>query len=290
MRKRIIMLLALVVSLLTAKAQQHISGAVTDSLGQPIFKAYVLETDETDRIINQTTTDRNGLFTMAFSGIKEHYLRITADGFVSIHRRMEQTASNLKIKMAERPKARFRDIMQSAKGKKRKMVRSTKLFCGRSGIQEVPWMVQIEQLNDTIFSLQMPVTSINKNGTYPEGRTMVFLDKNDYHMLMGYNCEDAYPIIGNPSDEDTWNTIGKDNNFGKYNAQNASLLTDSNEPVYYYPQFLFTLDELQMLCKQADNLSYIIIDIETGDNYWNVYPLESFGKELTRILTKLQKK
>ena len=151
-------------------------------------------------------------------------------------------------------------------------------------------MVQIEQLNDTVFSLQMPVTSINKNGTYPEGRTMVFLDKNDYHMLMGYNCEDAYPIIGNPSDEDTWNTIGKDNNFGKYNAQNASLLTDSNEPVYYYPQFLFTLDELQMLCKQADNLSYIIIDIETGDNYWNVYPLESFGKELTRILTKLQKK
>lgn len=275
---------------LSAQAQSHVSGTITDSLGTPIFKAYVMETDNENRIHNSTTTDRSGNFTMAYTGAPNRYLRITADGYVTTHRKIETEEQLVRFSLAKRPVSRLSELRKQSTGK-RKYVRSTKLLCGRSGIHEVPWTVLIEAINDTTFMLQMPVTAIDKRGVYPEGRTMVFLDKNDYHMLMGYNGEDANAILGNPADESIWNNFGKEGITEKVYAKNAeSNFIDSNDPVYYYPQFLFTLEEMQMLCDKSDRLAYLIVDIETGDNYWNVYPMESFGKELTKILTKLTKK
>lgn len=273
---------------------QHVSGKVQDPNGDPIFKAYVTELDNTNRICNQTTTDRAGNFTMAFTGVVGHYICITADGFQTRRQKIDAQDQIFKFNMSERPKSKLSLLKQQLDqqaGKKRRYVRSNNLLCGRSGGQEVPWMVEIEQINDTLFTLQMPITALNANGAYPEGRTMVFLDKNDYHMLMGYCAEEAIPMLGNPADEDVWNSIGKEITNEKVYARNSETMAfDSTDPIYYYPEFLFTLDELQLLCKEAENISYLVIDVETGDNYWNVYPMEDFGKELTKILNKLTKK
>lgn len=277
--------LLMVMCCISAQAQ-HLSGTVTDSLGTPIFKANVMEIDRVNRIDNHTSTDRNGHFTMAFTGKEDNYIFVTADGYVTYHRAIGDNTSLLKIQMQKRPKSRLSEIKKKAVGQKRRFVKTNKLLCGRSGLQEVPWTTIVEAVNDTIFMLQLPVTVIDKHSTYPEGRTITFLDKNDYHMLMAYNGEDAFPIMGNPNDDDVWTNMGKD-------AINKRVFhedrEDSDVPTYFYPQFLFTLDELQMLCEQSDRIGYILVDVETADNYWNVYTLSTFGKELKKIITKLTK-
>lgn len=267
------------------RAQQSISGTVTDSDGNPIFKANVMEVDRVNRIDHYTTTDPNGLFTMGFTGKSQNYIFVTADGFQTYHRSIGDATQLLKIHLKKRPVSRLSEIRKKAAGTKRRFVKTNKLLCGRSGLQEVPWTTIVEAINDSIFMLQLPVTTINKHATYHEGRTITFLDKNDYHMLLAYNGEEAYPILGNPADDDIWDHMGKE-------VPSLVFTRDDSDPelsAYFYPQFLFTLSDLQMLCDQADRIGYILVDIETADNYWNYYTLDTFGKELKRILDKLTK-
>ena len=124
---RLQMALIAVFCYLSAQAQSHVSGTITDSLGNPIFKAYVMETDSEHRIHNATTTDRSGNFTMAYTGAPNRYLRITADGYVTTHRKLDVEEQRVRFSLAKRPVSRLSELRKQSTGK-RKFVRSTKLL------------------------------------------------------------------------------------------------------------------------------------------------------------------
>lgn len=273
-----------------AKAQ-HVSGHITDSLGAPIFKAYVMEMDVNHRILNQTTTDKSGNFVMAVTNTNGGYLRITADGFVTMRDRVMQDQQRYNLVMAKRPASKLSLIQQLPDGK-RKYVRTKKLLCGRSGAHVEPWLVMVERLTDSIFVVQLPVKADNLASSYKEGRSMIFLDTNDYHMVMSYNSEEAYAVAGEPDDYDVWtNDVAFQRTNAMRGQKSAYEVPDyDGGSIYFYPQFLFTLDELQMLASQSDRLARLAVDTQAGDNYWLVYPMDGFGKELQKILTKLTKK
>ena len=65
MKKTMTMLLMLMLTSLTALAQQ-LSGKVMDARG-PVEGVTVAEVDKNDRVLNQTTTDGNGIFLLAAS-------------------------------------------------------------------------------------------------------------------------------------------------------------------------------------------------------------------------------
>lgn len=269
-------------------SQQRISGTVTDSLGHPLFKANITEIDKNHRIVNQTTTDHRGNFVMAVRDTLTGHLRISANGYVTQRDRIRRNQQVLRVSLEKRKASRLSTLMAKNTNKKSKAIRSKKLFCGRNGAHEEPWMVMVERLSDSIYVLQIPVKAQNMAGNYKEGRTMSFLDLNDYQIITVYNGEDAIPIEGNPDSYDP-----RDHNemqrIGNFKLHNGFEEYTTDNPIYFYPQFILTLDDIQILLAQADRLSRIAVDTEAADNFWLVYPMDTFHKELTKIIDKLNK-
>lgn len=286
---RILILLVACMASLSAQAQQRVSGTITDSQGEPIYKANVMEMDKDHRILNQTTTDRRGNFVMAVRDTLTGYLRITANGYDMQRERIRKNQQILHIQMEERQASRLSQIREKNASAKPREVKTTRLLCGRSGMHEEPWTVKIERLNDTLYVLQLPVKA-SVSGIYKEGRSITFLDKNDYQIIMAYNGEDAMPVEGYPNEDGAWNT--KDmQSIGNFKLQ--SHLDEINKEdlsIYFYPQFILTREDMEILTTQADLLRIVAVDTEAGDNFWQVYPQESFSKEMKKILTKLDKK
>ncbi len=287
--KRLSFVLVALFCCFSAHAQKHISGTVTDKQGTPIFKANVMEIDKTHRILNQTTTDKQGNFVLAVNDALNGYLRISANGFILQREHIRRNSQKFNIKMEIRKASRLSLIQKQATGKKPRVFRSKQLLCGRSGMHMEPWTVQVERLTDTLYVLQLPVKAENLSGTYKEGRSITFLDNNDYQITMCYNGEDAVAITGNPDFADLKERRDMQN-IGNFQLRNGSDSQDSNEPIYYYPQFILTQDDIDILLAQSDRLARVAVDTEAGDNYWLVYPLESFSKELKKAVTKLNKK
>ena len=288
--KHLILILLLAVCNLTAQAQQRISGTVTDSLGNPINKVYVIEMDKEHRILNQTTTDRRGNFVMSVRDTLTGYLRFTAGGYDMHRDRIRRNLQRFSIQLAEHKASRLSVIRQKDNGQKPRYVVTSKLLCGRIGVHEEPWTVSLERLNDSLYVLQMPVKADNPAGLYKEGRSVTFLDMNDYQLTMAYNGEDALPVAGYPNEDGVWNTkdMQRIGNF-KLQSQRESIDREQNLPIYFYPQFILTREDLQILTNQADRLRLVAVDNEAGNNFWQVYPMDGFAKELRKILGKLDK-
>lgn len=288
LKKHILSFVLLLLTCISANAQLRISGTVTDSLGNPIFKANVMEMDIYHRILNQTSTDKKGNFVMSVRDTLTGYLRISANGYVNTRDRIRKNLQSFHIKMEERKASRLSMIMQKA-GSKSNSIQSIDLLCGRSGAHVEPWLVTIEKLTDSLYVLQMPVKAIHASSVYKEGRTMTLLDANDYPIITCYNGEEALPISGAPNEYDH-DRLKDQQSIGNFQMKSGTQLNAIDDNLYFYPQFILTIDDIEVLMAQSDHLARITVDTEGGDNFWFVYPMENFTKEFQKIFKKLNKK
>lgn len=272
-----------------AKAQYRVNGVVKDSLGDPLAKAYVMEMDEDHRVLNQVQTDLNGFFVMSVRDTLNGYLRIVANGYHPLRERINRNGQRYDLKLALKPASRLQTLKKHMDDKER-FVRSRKLFCGRNSDHSEPWLLQLSKLSDTIYVLRLPVKATNESSVYAEGRTLFFADPAEKHILMLSCSEDAYPIPGNPNEEDTWDEISSPRigGFLQRGLYEGNIIEDGL--LFFYPQFVLTRHELNLLVSQADRVLNLSVDTEAGDNYWLMYPMANFASELKKMVAKLDKK
>lgn len=287
MKIRLFTLLLSFCAVLSAQAQR-VAGTVTDSIGNPVAQANVIEIDINHRIVSHTKTDKQGNFSIAVRDANSNRLRITADGFAIITKRIETKGKQTYV-LSRKTESRLSKEEKQFWGKQRKYVITDKLFCGKSGSQSVPWNVMLEQLSDTMYVLRLPVKANDLSGIYIEGRSVTFLNNEDAHVLMIYNGEDASVVNGYPNDLNTWDNI-INRSFDTADIHTGYEGYHDALPYYFYPPFLISADEMKVLVNDADNLFRLLIDTERADNYWLMYPRKSFAKELQKVLTKLKAK
>lgn len=160
---------------------------------------------------------------------------------------------------------------------------STQLICGHQGKQEVSQIVWLDQLNDTLFTLKIPIQVKTMSTNYPEGRLLLILDKNNKLVASAYNIQEESPIAGAPNDE----------NHELYSSTNSSSSigyipgNSVRETSYYvYPQFIFTREELEYLIAHYKEIHRIAIDTADADSYWLLYPKTNFGEELKLLMSE----
>jgi len=287
--KKSLIIFVLAFCALSVQAQLRISGIVTDSLGNPIFKANIVEMDVYHRILNQTTSDKRGNFVMSVRDTLTGYLRISANGYVSTRDRIRKNLQLFNIKLEERKASRLSQILKQTKNGNDNSIQSKNLLCGRSGARVEPWLVTIFPLTDSLFVLQLPVKAIDGSALYKEGRTMTFLDANDYPIITCYNGEDAVAFPGAPNDYDR-ESLKSMQSIGNFRVKSGTHMNAVEDDVYFYPQFILSLEDIEVLMAQVENLARVTVDTEAGDNYWFVYPMDTFAKEFKKILSKLTKK
>ncbi len=285
--KSIVAALLLSVASATAYAQR-ISGTVTDSLGTPVAQASVLEVDINHRVLSSTKTDASGNFNMRILSMGNTRLRINAHGFQMLSKRTEKGQKQT-FMLAKKTASRLSMAEKANAGFKRNHILTEKLFCGHSGTNEVPWTVMLEQIGDSVFVLRLPVKASNSGAVYNESRSLTFVDWGDSQLLQSYNGEDSEAVIGYPNERSTWRyVIDKEHETREMHRDYGNGTADASESIYFYPAFMLSLDELQQLQKEADHLGRLLIDTEQADNVWFMYPRANFGKELSKIMKKLQ--
>lgn len=158
---------------------------------------------------------------------------------------------------------------------------TTKLICGHQGKQEISQVVWLEQLNDTLFTLKIPIQVKTMSTNYPEGRMLLVLNKDNKLVAGAYNIQDESPIAGDPNDEghDLYSSTNSSSSIG-YIPGNSVRET----PYFVYPRFIFTREELHYLAVHYKEIYRIVVDTADADNYWLFYPLSTFGEELRGFL------
>ncbi len=284
--QKVLAMLTMAFVSLAANAQS-ISGRVTDQNGKPIFKANIMEMDKNHRILNQTTSDKNGNFVMSARDTLAGHLCITCNGYVMMHERIRNTHDRFHIHLEERKPSRLSTLSKNDFNTKNSSFETRRLLCGRSGAHVEPWNVVFERISKDTYILQLPVKASHTTGVYKEGRTITFLDDNDYQIILCYNGEDAPALRCSPNDYEFRKNMQE---IGNYKAQTGTQINALEEDIYYFPQFVITQDDLDILMAQPERLARIAVDTEDADNYWLVYPLDTFTKEMKKILTKMNNK
>ena len=255
MRNYIIAILALCMSLGAAAQKQRVSGTVKDAEGNPISGVSVRELDQNRRIVKQTKTDANGLFSFPAQDTR-HYIQFSADGYRRLtHKMMGYTLINATLD----PRT-----VQFTYRKGKVIMHTDKLLCGRQGENEVPLTVSLEQLNDTLYAFIIPVEVESEVDEYPAGRTLTILDSNGRQLAQLENVVDAYPTSPR-SDEDivmTQSYAGVDNVPGQSVVKRR---------YFVQPHFAVSSSQLHTLMNQHQSISRILVDTYRADNYWNYY-------------------
>lgn len=260
------------------RSQTLVSGRVTGEEGA-LMGAVVKEIDFNHRIVSQTTTDASGLFNMNVRSMN-HALSVKKAGYVE---------------HIERLAGRQRLDIQLVKGKslideklltgKHRVRETYKLLYGHLGTRNVPQLVRIEMLNDTLFTMILPIQADNLLAAYPAGRILMFVDVTDQPLLLSRNLMEVYTLCGEPEEVDKHSVLARSYIGNDYTPGNGA----APSPMFHYPQFLFTLAEMEALLAREGDICRLLIDTAKGDNFWILYPEETFGKEMHRILTKLRK-
>ena len=177
MKKTIMMLLALLAVNLAATAQQ-LSGKVTDANGG-LEGVTVAEVDKNDRVLNQTTTDANGIFQLALRSDRNK-VRVSKDGYGHITENINgRTMMRFTLTSKRTLDINLLQTVKKPKGEDSKAIVEGHAANGQPTDQ---W-VRIEQLTDTSYIFAIALTVQPQQETYPAGRGLLFLDLQDRRIL-----------------------------------------------------------------------------------------------------------
>lgn len=284
--RRLLCAAALSVVAAATISAQRISGTVTDSLGNAIAQASVMEVDANHRILSNAKTDANGNFNLTLRNAGKTRLYINADGFAMFTQR-SQKGQLQKFIMQKRTISRLAKVWSTCTNKTQNYVLTNKLFCGHNASETpIPWMSMLELIGDSTYVLRVPVKASHINSVYKEGRCLTFVDWADGQLLTAFNGEDASAIKGNPSQRSTWKNVAT-SEHETFEIRHGHADDIIDEELYFYPAFMLTHSEMQQLIKEADHIGRLLIDTEQADNCWNMYLRSNFGKELQKVLKKL---
>ena len=248
-------ILALCLSLSAAAQKQIVSGTVKDAQGNPIEGASVRELDHNRRVVKQTKSDANGLFSFPAKDTR-HYIQISAEGYRRLtHKMMGYTLINATLDP--------RTVLPITK-KGKILMRTDKLICGRQGEGEVPLTVWMEQFSDTLYAFIIPVEVESEVDEYPAGRTLTILDSNGKQVMQLENVVDAYPSSPRSGEGIvmTQSYAGVDNVPGESTVKRR---------YFVQPHFAISASQLRTLKAQPQSIGRILVDTYRADNYWNYY-------------------
>ncbi len=271
------LLLCFSVSLLCG--QTRVSGVVRGD-GRPLKGVVVKEIDANNRIVSQATTNVLGLYNMIVKN-PNHTISVKVEGYLDFNERLHGR-NKLDIGLVKAVMRVDKELLMA----KRKSVESYKLIYGRSGTRQIPQLVRLEMLNDTLLTMIIPIHSSSLTESYPAERSLIFVDYADNQLLVGYNAIEVYTISGEPEDGISQSVIAR--TYVGIDYVPASSMADA--PMYVYPQFLFTIQGLSKLLEQEDRIYRLLIDTARGDDFWQLFPSETFGKEMRKLIAKFSKK
>lgn len=255
MKNPILAILALCMSLSVTAQKQTVSGTVKDAQGNPIAGVSVRELDHNRRVVKQTKSDANGLFSFPVKDTR-HYIQFSADGYRRLtHKMMGYTLINATLDP--------RTVMPLNK-KGKILMRTDKLVCGHQGEEEVPLTIWMEQFSDTLYAFIIPVEVESEVDEYPAGRTLTILDSSGKQMMQLENVVDAYPSSPR-SDEGivmTQTYAGVDNIPGQSTVKRR---------YFVQPHFAISSSQLRRLMAQHQSIARILVDTYRADNFWNYY-------------------
>lgn len=270
-------LLCFLIALLPLSASAvNISGRVTDADGEPLAEAAVREKDSHDRVVNQVRTDQNGYFTLQLRSVK-NTLEVSLDGYLT---HSEDIGAKRLFHIALARKATATASFSVAR---RHTVQTDKLLVGHAEGREVPQQTWIDQYNDTLVEIIVPVQAVKMVDEYPAGRALRFYAGSTTPLAEARTEEDAYPRAGDPADLDSpfW---------ARMRRGDASVAIHDGQPevCYFYPRFLLTTAALRRLADAADTVISLTADNDRGDNTYMFYPAATFAKELRRYVKKIK--
>jgi len=258
--------------------QTVVSGKVMAG-GVPVAGATVKELDVNHRIVSQSTTDASGLFNMSVVDLN-HALSVHSDGYLEHIERLFGRKT-VEIALVKGTSLVDEELLMG----NHKIEESYKLLYGHNGGRNIPQLVRIEMLNDTLFTLIVPIMSSSQSEAYPAERALIFVDAADNQLLVGKNVMEVYTLIGEPEDVGKYDVMPRAY-IGVNYTPNTSVY---NSPMFLYPQFLFTTQGLEKLLEQEERIYRLLIDTSRGDNFWILYPSKTFGKEIRKMIAKMTK-
>jgi hypothetical protein len=263
------MLLLLAIPLLAQR--QNVSGQISGPNGR-IPNVSVREVDANHRIYNHTVADQNGLFSF-YVRDAQHSLQFFAPGYrMFTHKMLGQKSFRVTLE----PRRTSPYI-----GSERLVLKSNRLFCGIYMGQEVRQMAWIEQMNDTLYTLILPVKMDKVIDEYPAGRTLLVLSDNDRQLMLWENVVDAYPLDVAPHEANDYHLA--QSYYGGDRLLNGQ---EENTELYAYPHFQFTKADLEYLVNNPNALRRLAMDTYKADNYWNLYPTDQTIELLKQVLQK----
>ena len=191
MKKIVFILIAVLIPAITSAQSGTVSGKVINVQGKGVANASVRELDHNKRVINHTEADANGIFTFKVRD-KQHSIQVIAPGYRKITHKM-LGHSRVNVTLQERRKSPLA-------GNEKIILRSDELFCGKYQNENVKQWAWIEQVNDTLFTLILPIRTHTLIDEYPQGRTLTLLSTFDHQLMQWSNVVDAYPVAGTPEE------------------------------------------------------------------------------------------
>lgn len=267
------LLLLLSVSLLAQR--QNVSGQIIGPDGS-IPNVSVREVDANRRVYNHTRADKNGFFSFTVRDAR-HSLQFFAHGYRTLTHKM---LGNKSFRVTMEPRRTSPFI-----GNEKLLLKSDRLFCGIYMGTEVRQMAWVEQLNDTLFTLILPVRMELVIDEYPAGRQLLVLSGMNQQVMRWENVVDAYPIDVAPHDIHDHHLA--QSYFGSDRLLNGQ---EDNTPLYAYPHFQFTKADLEYLIEHPNSLQRLAVDTYKADNYWNLYATDQTVSLLKKVLEKASKK
>ncbi len=251
--------------------QQNVSGTVKGPDGT-IAKVSVREIDSNHRVLNHTTTDKNGIFSFVVRDA-QHSLQFYAPGYRTFSHKMLGEKS-FQVTMEKRRTSPF---VATAKV----ILKSDNLFCGHYFGEKVRQLAWMEKMCDTLFTLILPVEMDRPVDEYPIGRQLIVLDELDRQVMTLENVVDAYPIMGDP-DEVNESRIAQSYTGTGY----MPGVGVEDVRLYAYPHFQISRAQLEQFVAKPELLGRLAVDTWRANNYWNFFPtdktIELFRKALKK--------
>lgn len=276
MKNTLLFLLLLYVSL-EGYSQRVVSGTVMCD-GEAVEGASVTEVDADNRILNYSATDASGHYSMSLKDGR-NVLRITKDGCRVF---TEDIRGRSRIDCSLVPQMVFVDNEELMT--RHPVAESYKLLYGHdANYHDVPQLIRVELFNDSTFSIIVPVMSKALTDAYPAENTMTFVDYSDHPLLTGVSMLEVYTIPGRPEDRESSFVIAR-------SESRMDTAIDDGSVMYCYPQFVFSVKRMERMLQGKDAPFRVLIQTAAQDNFWVLYPSDTFGKEIRKIITKLQQK
>ena len=254
--------------------RQNVSGTVKGPDGV-IAKAFVREIDSNHRVFNQTTTDRNGLFSFQVRDA-QHSLQFYAPGYRTLSHKMLGEKS-FRVTMEKR---RTSPYVATAKV----ILANDELFCGHYFGEVVRQHAWVEKMCDTLYAIILPVEMVRLVDEYPSGRQLIVLDEMGRQVMQCENVVDVYPLRDDPDKIDqsciAQSYTGTDRIPGA---------TEDDKKLYAYPHFQISRAQLEQLCEKPEQLARLAVDTYRADNYWNFFPTDRTIGLFKKILAESKK-